>query len=59
MALIVANKNANLNDKYLRIFVNQFKNTGAISGDKRTFLQDGLLACIHVIRSYLLATHSI
>ena len=53
MALIVANKNASLNDKYLRIFVNQFKNTGNISGDKRIFLQDGLLACIHVITLYL------
>jgi len=46
MSLLLANKQPNLIDKYLKIFVQQFKNTGTISGEKRVFIQNGLLTSI-------------
>jgi importin subunit beta-1 len=46
MSLLIANKNTAVNEKYLKIFVQQFKTTVTIKGDRKTFIQNGLLACI-------------
>lgn len=48
MSLINACENTHSIQKFIEVFLSQLQQTGAISGERRKFLQSGLLACLQV-----------